>query len=236
MSAQEYFLSDHVYACTAQAQVVILDVRNDRYLALPPEAASLLSQLPIVCRYAARDISNKKLQALLQELLEQGILTTDAKRGKLLTRPAVPPPTNSLLQHRADFDGRTRAVDFGALLFSAIYANIALRALSFERIVVAAGERRRSKESTTHNFDMDLAHHRVRTFLRFFVPLFGTHNKCLFESLSLLHFLSRDGLFPHWVFGVCARPFAAHCWLQFEDTVLNDTVDHVLNYTPIMAV
>ena len=33
--------------------------------------------------------------------------------------------------------------------------------------------------------------------------------------------------FPRWVFGVRARPFVAHCWVQYEDMVFNDTVEHV---------
>jgi hypothetical protein len=43
-------------------------------------------------------------------------------------------------------------------------------------------------------------------------------------------------VFPRWVFGVQSRPFAAHCWLQLGGVVLNDTVDHVKRYTPIMVV
>jgi hypothetical protein len=52
----------------------------------------------------------------------------------------------------------------------------------------------------------------------------------------LSEFLARHGIHPVWIFGVQARPFAAHCWLQLNGTVLNDTVDHVIGYTPIMAV
>jgi hypothetical protein len=37
------------------------------------------------------------------------------------------------------------------------------------------------------------------------------------------------------VFGVQARPFAAHCWVQKGEVVFNDTVEHVSGYTPIMT-
>jgi hypothetical protein len=54
--------------------------------------------------------------------------------------------------------------------------------------------------------------------------------------LALLEFLARYEVLPRWVFGVRARPFVAHCWVQYEDIVFNDTVEHVASYTPIMVV
>jgi hypothetical protein len=61
-------------------------------------------------------------------------------------------------------------------------------------------------------------------------------NACLLDSLSLLHFLARFHIFPSWVFGVIAEPFQAHCWLQWRDLVLNDSLPHIEGYTPIMLV
>jgi hypothetical protein len=65
---------------------------------------------------------------------------------------------------------------------------------------------------------------------------FAAKDACLFDALSLSEFLAGYGLFPNWVFGVQSRPFAAHCWLQLDGVVLNDTIDHVQRYTPIMVV
>jgi hypothetical protein len=59
---------------------------------------------------------------------------------------------------------------------------------------------------------------------------------CLFDSLALIHFLARFGLYPDWVFGVQADPFEAHCWVQAGSVVLNDTVERVSAFTPIMYV
>jgi hypothetical protein len=59
---------------------------------------------------------------------------------------------------------------------------------------------------------------------------------CLFDSLALIEFLARYRHFPQWVFGVTAEPFNAHCWVQEQDCVLNDTVEYVRGFTPIMAI
>lgn len=45
---------------------------------------------------------------------------------------------------------------------------------------------------------------------------------CLFDSLCLMRFLLAHGLGADLVFGVRARPFAAHCWVECEGAVLDD--------------
>jgi hypothetical protein len=57
----------------------------------------------------------------------------------------------------------------------------------------------------------------------------------LFESLALLEFLARYNFFPQVVFGVVADPFQAHCWLQEGSTILNDDLERVGRYRPILS-
>ena len=38
------------------------------------------------------------------------------------------------------------------------------------------------------------------------------------------------------VIGVRTSPFGAHSWAQHEDEVLNDSVEEVLRFTPILIV
>ncbi|KZC21244.1 MULTISPECIES: lasso peptide biosynthesis B2 protein [Rhodanobacter] len=59
---------------------------------------------------------------------------------------------------------------------------------------------------------------------------------CLLDSLSLLRFLSRRGLPANIVFGVAPEPFAAHCWVQAGDMVLNETLSDANAHTPIRKV
>ncbi|RCS28849.1 lasso peptide biosynthesis B2 protein [Rhodanobacter denitrificans] len=59
---------------------------------------------------------------------------------------------------------------------------------------------------------------------------------CLLDSLSLLRFLSRRGLSVNIIFGVTPDPFAAHCWVQAGDIVLNETLSDAHAHTPIRMV
>jgi hypothetical protein len=83
---------------------------------------------------------------------------------------------------------------------------------------------------------MERARQLMEVFGRLRVFLFSHREECLHDSLALLEFLARYGIFPDWVFAVRARPFVAHCWVQYQDVVFNDTAEHVGGYTPIMVV
>ena len=68
-------------------------------------------------------------------------------------------------------------------------------------------------------------------------PLFYTlRGACLLDSLTLIHFLSAEGIHPDWVFGVKTEPFDAHCWVQQGELLLNDVPDRVRQYSPILVV
>lgn len=63
----------------------------------------------------------------------------------------------------------------------------------------------------------------------------GAGEDCLVRSLALVDCLHRAGSDATIVLGVLAMPFGAHCWVQFGDHVLNDDVDRVSIFTPILA-
>lgn len=59
---------------------------------------------------------------------------------------------------------------------------------------------------------------------------------CLLDSIALAAFLHRRRRYPRLVIGVTLAPFAAHCWLQAREWVLNESVDHAASFTPILVV
>jgi hypothetical protein len=66
-------------------------------------------------------------------------------------------------------------------------------------------------------------------------PLYPRPYLCLFDSLALLEFLAGYRSFPRIVFGVVADPFHAHCWLQEGNMVLNDDLERIGHYKPILS-
>lgn len=66
-----------------------------------------------------------------------------------------------------------------------------------------------------------------------FVP---SATKCLRRSIALRSHLRRRGMAPKLVVGVKLNSFAAHAWVQHETAVLNDSLENVLRFTPILVV
>ena len=59
---------------------------------------------------------------------------------------------------------------------------------------------------------------------------------CLADSLALAFFLARRHLYPKLVFGAKLNPFAAHCWTQDDGLLLNDSLDTVEEFVPVLVV
>lgn len=101
----------------------------------------------------------------------------------------------------------------------------------FPQIVQHVARHRRTDEPTMSSCLAD--HSRAFRALLPWAPFQGV---CLYRSFFLLCFLRKHGLDAALVFGVRTWPFEAHCWLQADDVVLDDGVDYVRTFTPILAV
>lgn len=61
-------------------------------------------------------------------------------------------------------------------------------------------------------------------------------DRCLPRSIALALCLASDGTRANVVIGVKLAPFGAHCWVQQETDVLNDSVEEALRYRPILVI
>ena len=59
-------------------------------------------------------------------------------------------------------------------------------------------------------------------------------DRCLPRSVALARLLARSGYACQVIIGVKLRPFAAHCWVQAGDLVLNESAEEAARYTPIL--
>jgi len=237
-----YALASHVFVCLQDEHVVLLDVRNDRYFAL--EAAKtrglevMVRGWPVRAEGTATSLKELSNSGVIETLSERGLLTNGRPAGKDATPIQCEMPIAEI-----DADDTAQTPRIGLLhivrfSFAAIAAHLSLKYLPFERVIRQAQWRRMHARAKFGASGLDQA--RAQTLIAVFSwlrPFFFTaKDACLFEALALSRFLASHGIYPQWVFGVQARPFSAHCWLQHEGIVLNDTVEHIGQYTPIMLV
>jgi Transglutaminase-like superfamily len=95
-------------------------------------------------------------------------------------------------------------------------------------------ERRRARQVASRcSGDLPALRRLVQVFKRLQPLLPPTETPCLVHSLTLLEFLAAYGHFPRLVFGVQAHPFSVHCWIQHDEVVLNSSLEHVQQFTPM---
>jgi len=239
MSAVPFFLCKQSYICLADRYYVILNLADDKYFCIGREALDALKPWLHLSVDEARGATESSAEAaepsagLLGDLVRNRIITSNVADAVQGPRGSLLAPTSSLQLPEATLS--LAFAKHGAAFFSAASsANKWLRTLPLRetvRRVAQAAQRSAARD----RFDYQKARTTVAAFNRL-RPLYNRAYLCLFDSLALLLFLAKYLLFPRWTFAVQSEPFAAHCWVQEEGVVLNDTVERVQPYTPILSV
>ena len=232
-------LRPNAFVCPTARHWVILDVDSDRYLSVGrtefDELLPWLHGLPNAWRRegATPPTIAPSANALGQALIENNILSSHQEPEHRLGT-VLPPPTEEFAPSSARSTARFPLA--GLRFFSAsAMADSQLRFRSFGSTVRAVAMRRRRYEanrSPSALADIGAAFVAFNAY-RLSYP---RSYLCLFDSLAFLEFARRYRLFPYWVFGVKADPFEAHCWVQQDQCVINDTLDRVALFTPIAAI
>jgi len=237
------YLASHVRARECGGQVVLLDLRCNRYVGVGHQVAVTLEQCvdgwPSMAAAAPDDIASQAaadVSSVVKRFESQGLLTRTPVSRPLDAHLAV-------VDASLDFEDLSSDIETGAyrlarFLRGAAVAACRLRFQSLDTISRAVSERRQrgqrgqEQSSSTPSTSMRasaIAYERLRPFL------ITARKKCLFDSVSMLEFLASEGLFPHWVIGVKTGPFGAHAWVQCGSTVLNDQHARVRQFQPILV-
>lgn len=239
-----YYLSDQVHFCFLNENVVFLDLKNDEYYCINGTAAAAFRRLSAPSNSARWD---KHLQSNdqasdfnleleeLSDVIATGLLTSDVEQGRAITPTISPTPTSVLLDPYEAPPSRAQLSTLPAFMTACTSAAIKLRWSSIESTVRSVRERKNKYKSSNFNINADKSRSLVNNYLKFRM-LFPNDYLCLFDSLSLVEFLSYYDIFPNWVFGVQLDPWQAHCWVQCGDIVFNDSLERVLDFKPIMSV
>ena len=235
-----YGLANHVFVCRDEEYIVVLDLRQDRYFTLEAaKTAALGVEIPGWPASApANAVPSRLVDEVALPLQRRGWLLEEPRDPRDATPVKAPTPEAELVAG-GDFARTPLKIGPGILLSfvaASLFAKFALRFTRFERVVNRVARRRARRAQANQPLDLVRARQLVAAFGRMRVFLFSTRDECLHDSLAVLEFLARYGLYPNWVFGVRARPFEAHCWVQHAGIVFNDTVEQVGAYVPIMVV
>lgn len=232
-------LSAHVFFCKTDTFCVFLDLKQDRYLCVRRDdierLGSRLYGWSSDSSTAGHRAAEEGLEDLARPLLDARLLTLQAGLRKPVCAPRVTRARRALSEAP-----RRRPWPFLNLrssartLCAALDAHRQLTSGQLERTI----ERARYRKQTGYaDRSFDAAFIRART--THFSEIRGYFPRsylCLFDSLALVNYLASYRIFPDWVFGVRTDPFEAHCWVQHDDTVLNDTLDRINTFTPIMVI
>jgi hypothetical protein len=238
----EYFQSKHVHLRWTSEGGILLDLRRDEYLTLNQDQATILREIlrvpgsnspddgATIPGSNAEDLSNS-----IRTLLARGIITTDPTSGKRATQVELHPADSACAESGSIPSARHSLHRAWHFLLAYVRTWLALRFGSLDR-TIAVIERRKRKHQASQQLPAYTLQELTQAFL-LMRPLFYTQkDKCLFDSVTLVHFLAAYGVFPELVFGIRTRPFEAHAWVQTGNCSLNYPAENVRGYIPIMAI
>lgn len=240
-----YFLAKQVFCGVVGQTAVLLDLRQDRYLTIPCRSLQavgidVLAQSTVTSVEPTGPADIADGENIARTLLLQRLITTDRDASN----PIVPTQLQAAQQALWAFVGddpltwprqRRNRQYLKSIFVAATAALLCLKYCAFERVISGWMEVRRHCVGDLRNVNLEACANVVSTF-EHYRPLIPHRYLCLFDSLALLRVLAGRQQYPHWVFGVQTDPFLAHCWIQWEDVVLNDSVEEIRTYTPIMVV
>jgi len=232
---RQLFLQPHAFLCRGQQHWVILDVNRDRYLCVERRQFEALGPSLKGWEDGTRDATAVPGLAdeLATRLLNLGILSEQAGDAKDAVPTVYPVATDAIDPDRPARVRRSSCIHAGAFFTSSARASRELRRQSLQLTIDSVRTRKNRNVASAAPCDFDRVLSLVSVFDRWRL-YYPRSYLCLFDSLALIHFLARFGVFPDWVFGVSADPFEAHCWVQAGHVVLNDTVQRVSGFSPIM--
>jgi Transglutaminase-like superfamily len=227
MDMTHYAVRDDLSFCRVGEQFVFLDINNDRYFRLPqPLEQALVSHLE----------GNGTSDLDISGLIERNILV-DQPGSTVVGRRSIKPALRSAME-APPAKQKIRAFELLEVLAIVLHTRLELKLFALKHVLDGLGADRHIQPVQTTPPTALLAHRlsdaaAVYRRARLYVPV---DMCCLLDSIAMAKFLRRRQLHVHVVFGVALDPFSAHCWVQADDLVLNDTVGNVDSHTPIRVV
>lgn len=214
-------LAPDVHLAVVDGDLVFLDAAADQYLCVARRRSD-----PVLAALAGHvDIHDP--EQVIAALLDARLLIEARHPANWSGAPACTARDDL----GRDLQSRPGAGDIALLLLAALRMTLKLRTGTPSRWFAKRLARRRPAAVRHGETVRDCARRAER--LR---PLIPRSGRCLVRSLLMLEYLLLRGVEADWVFGVRTHPFEAHCWVEYDGTVLTDSLEHVRWFTPILLV
>lgn len=235
----QFWIPSHVRACPSASGAVILDLKRNRYYGVGAKEAYTLftfGQHPPAPSSALPWFEPPPLETrvrIAQHLTEAGFLSRSPPEPAFVDGHIELSGTLTSVGHEVAGFTRIHPGHFVRFLRACAWSRRALRSRTLFSV---ASEISETKHRSSATFDQQRAIALVCVFRRLRPFAFAAKDQCLFHALALVKFLSCYQVFPTWVIGVRARPWAAHSWIQEGSLVLDSNPEHICEYTPILTV
>lgn len=223
-------LAEGVHVCVADSNAIFLDLKQDKYVGLDAAQTNVLLKM-----MRHEPATGADIDALVKHLIDQKLLTRDARSGRALRLTETASPSAGLIGFEYDPPCEVRWHHVAALAAAYFEVAVSLRFRSLAAAVATASRRHQAAKNHGEPIDVDAVRKLVFAFRRLRPLFYRGRQSCLLDSLVLAAFLARYRVFPHVVIGVMLGPFGGHCWVQFDTLVLNDRLERVAKFTPIMS-
>lgn len=211
MAPNLLFAAADLRMVVVDADLIALDLSKDEYLCLP----GLGEQIS----------ANGAGWSAASEELFSGLLATGLFSFEPPSPRRSPPPVPNRTTLGVAADARRMTDDLRFLGAVLKYGSLA-KSLTVHRLTCLA---RRPHNAPDHEAQVQ----RLAAVFARRLPWVPGQGECLYRAFLLRALLADAGVDVTWVFGVRTWPFAAHCWLQCGDLLLDDDLDRVRLYTPI---
>lgn len=225
--------------CRIDGYWIVLNAAGDKYFSVPHSALRCIGDRLDGWKHGGDESLNAggpptAEDGLIDSLTANGILTRDSLSGKPFAESTCPTPDSEIESLETIPSGAARCVLLARGFLACATADWRLRSSSLPLTLASIERRRKFSEYSAIAFSAAFAAILVGAF-KILRPLYPRPYLCLFDSIALLEFLARYHMFPRIVFGVVADPFEAHCWLQEGTILINDDLERVSKYKPIMS-
>lgn len=216
-----FALAPGVSFCRTGGRLVFLDIDRDRYLCLAPTAEQAFD------RYANGGALNEAERARLDRLVDDGPFRRSAANAPPAP-PAYRPAQGSILDAPGERVG-IAAVAAAGLQLAGAAVQLRVQGLGPTLRAVA----RRKARTTQPDGRARVA--RVAAAFERLSTVTSAHDRCLVRSIAVARRLLALGVSPDLVIGVRLGPFKAHCWVEHDRCVVNDRLEVVRPFTPILV-